>query len=165
LRITLYAPNIVNSDLIISSSVNVFKLGPEDASGTAVTPDTFGEEHNIWTSGANDLITKTHWKNALQFGGGSDAKEGWFIDAAPFASIQPSDGYDEWEIPYVNTSKVLKTGTRLCGNDTFDGDGHKTTRTEFNASTGVYDALGGIFSAEYTTGNYKKKYEAYCGCG
>jgi hypothetical protein len=159
----LYAPSIVDSDLIISGSVNVFKLGPENSSGAAVTPTTTGEEHSIWTTGANDLITKTSWENALQFGGGPEAKSGWFIDAAPFASIQPSDGYDEWEIPYVNSIEGHETDPfTLSGNHTFDGDGHKTTKTEFTA-LGVYDASGGTFSAEYTTGNYDKDYEAYCG--
>ena len=160
----LYAPNIVSSDLIISSSVNVFKLGPEDTSGAAVTPDTFGQEHDIWTNGANDLTRRDHWENALQFGGGSNAKEGWFIDAAPFASIQPSDGYDEWKIPYVNTTEGRQESEDFLGYTTFySGNGRKTTRTEFNASTGVYDALGGIRSASYTTGTNSKEYEAYCG--
>jgi hypothetical protein len=161
----LYAPNIVNSDLINSTSVNVFKLGPEDASGAAVTPDTLGQKHNIWTNGANDLTRRNHWENALQFGGGSGAREGWFIDAAPFASIQPSDGYNEWEISYVNTIEGVEESSNFLGFTTFySGNGHKTTKTEFNASTGVYDTTSPyIKSAEYTTGNNKKEYEAYCG--
>jgi hypothetical protein len=112
----LFAPNIISSNLQSSGSVRPFKLAPSTG------PNTEGENHNIWTGGggANALMNKDHWEEALKFGE-STGTSGWFIDAAPFASIQDSTGYDEWDVPYVESIILDQPGA-----------GIKTTRTEFD---------------------------------
>ena len=141
----LFAPNIISSNLQSSGSVRPFKLAPSTG------PNTVGENHNIWTGGggANALMNKDHWEEALKFGE-STGKSGWFIDAAPFASIQDSTGYDEWDVPYVKSIILSDPGA-----------GIKTTMANFTTG-GEEDPSGTIKSANYS-GPTNAYWEAFCG--
>jgi hypothetical protein len=158
----LFAPNIISSNLQSSGSVRPFKLAPSTG------PNTEGENHNIWTGGggANALMNKDHWEEALKFGE-STGKSGWFIDAAPFASIQLGDetngklDYRRW---------LKEDGTSYTSGETWGWDGEVTNSYTEPPSTdegvvAVFDIDGiNYSSSKVNTGtNANEEYQAWCG--
>jgi hypothetical protein len=157
----LLAPNIISSNLQSSGVVRPFKLAPSTG------PNTEGENYNIWTGGggANALKTKAHWEDALKFGE-PKVTPGWFIDAAPFASIQLGDetngklDYRRW---------LKEDGTSYTSGETWGWDGEATN--SYNAPPSTDEGVVAVFdidginysSSNVNTGSSSRVYQAFCG--
>jgi hypothetical protein len=156
----LLAPNIISSNLQSSGSVRPFKLAP------SATP-IVGENYNIWTGGggANALKNRADWEDALKFGE-PKGTSGWFIDAAPFASIQLGDetngklDYRRW---------LKEDGTSYTSGETWGWDGEATN--SYNAPPSTDEGVVAVFdidginysSSSVNIGSSSRVYQAHCG--